>query len=39
MGEERKLVPKGLFFSLIMGSIMPLNGYFLSKIIGQMTLY
>lgn len=39
MGDEKKLLPKGLFFSLVMGSLMPINGLILSKIIGYMTKY
>lgn len=39
MGEERKLLPKALFFSLVMGCVMPLNGFLISKIVTKMTEY
>lgn len=38
MGIEKKLVPLGIWFAILSGTIMPLNGLLLSKLIINMSI-
>jgi hypothetical protein len=39
MGPEKKLLPIAILYSAILGCVMPINGFLLSKIVAKFTEY